>query len=349
MPERADIRSRFSALFGVPAVAYPVIDAMVTPVEQAVVLALGVDTFSADEAAAAFTAAVKDLSVLPEPYAGSGDFVRRAYERGLFSRADTGDGEKALYRIADFYLRLDLFVRAELESYRSFGVDTRRALDGWYFDAYYTRLNISRSKGPSEDAMLTLGETLSFIEKQTRQAYLTNCDCRSLAQGLYGPEPCAKPLLTCLSYHAGVNTIAHRGISKPVSKEQAKQVVLEADKAGLTHTVGAYGICNCCGDCCYVTRARARRNAEIGLYENPAGAVTWPLQTKTVKLTHSLCTRCGRCVKRCPFALFTLNNNHADADTSRCIGCGLCVNTCPSGALTLNVNSIRNKNGSLDI
>jgi Pyruvate/2-oxoacid:ferredoxin oxidoreductase delta subunit len=336
----SEAQKQFYTLFGVPPVAYPVIDAIVTPTEQAAVLALGANTFSASEAAAALKDAVKTLPVPAGPYAN--DFAGQAYRRGVFSRVDddADGGEKALYRIADFYLRLDLFVRAELESYRSFDVDTRRALDGWFFDAYYTRLNISRNKGPSEDAMLTLGETISFIDKQNRQVYLTNCDCRSLAQGLYGSEPCAKPLLTCLSYHAGVNTTAHRGISKPISKEQAKQVVLMADKAGLTHTVGAYGICNCCGDCCYVTRARARRNAEIGLYENPAGAVTWPLQTKTVKITHSLCTGCGLCTKRCPFALFTLNNTHTHVDTSRCIGCGLCVNTCPAGALSLILNPL---------
>jgi ferredoxin len=336
---------QFYELFGVPAEAYPVIDIIVTPTEQAALLALGTLPFSASEAEAAFNAAVrltspqtaKSASALPESYTASRDFAGCAYRRGVVSRTDdkVGSKETKCYRIADFYTRLDVFVRTELESYRSIGADTRRAIDAWYFDTYYEGLEISRDKIPSEDAVLTLDETLGFIEKQDRQVYLTYCDCRSLAQGLYGSKACGKPTLTCLSYRAGVNSFAHRGISKPVSKERAKEVVRDADQAGLMHTVGVSGICNCCGDCCYVTRARARRNAEIGLYENPAGALTWPRKTKTVRTDPNVCTSCGFCVKRCPFGLFTLDNNHAKVNASHCVGCGLCVNTCPSGALTL--------------
>jgi Pyruvate/2-oxoacid:ferredoxin oxidoreductase delta subunit len=309
-------QARFCELFGVPCIgaARKHIDLIVTPLEQEVLLALGHESFTAEDA---------------DRIGGAG-FTAKAYRRGVVSLEGTGPR----YRAADFYTRLEIFAVAEPELYRSLDTEDQRKIDEWYFDAYYKGLEIRPDALPTADAVLTLAETLAFIEGEKRQAYLVNCDCRSLAAGAVPHESvCGKPLEVCISFRDGPNSNAHRGISRAVTKAEAKQAAIYADKAGLIHTANQNTVCNCCADCCYLSRARRRRNGELGT--EAGGAVIWPRQTKRVAVAASLCSRCGLCTKRCPFGLFSLEGGTVSARAELCVGCGLCANTCPSGALEL--------------
>lgn len=320
MEERAVSRRRFCDIFGVPEIpaALDTIDIMVTPEEQDAVIAL-TGTFGST---ALFSPEDADR-------VGGTGFTARAYRRGVFSLEDDGSH----YRIGDYYTRLEIFAVAEADLYLGLKTEQRRELDAWYFDAYYKRLAIRHDAAPTADAVLTLGEAIEFIESEQRQAYLVNCDCRSLAAGAaLAGAVCGKPLEVCISFRGGANSLAHRGISKPVSKAEAKQVVINADRSGLMHTVNENTICNCCADCCYLSRARRRRNGELG-----AGAVSWPRQTKRVAADASRCSGCALCTERCPFSLFSLEGETVSVRAESCIGCGLCVNTCPSGALELEL------------
>ncbi|MDR2073692.1 MAG: 4Fe-4S binding protein [Spirochaetaceae bacterium] len=307
-------RQRFCELFSVPDIpaALETIGIVVTPQEQDAVLALGSGSFTAEDAGSV----------------GGPDFVVNAYQRGVCSL------EGPRYRIADYYTRLEIFAVAEFEAYRGLKVEYQRDLGAWYFDAYYKRLSIRGNAPPTLDAVLSLQETLDFIENEKRQAYLVRCDCRSLAAGA-APEGgiCEKPLEVCISFRHGPNSPAHRGISRAVSKAEAKQAVMDADRAGLMHTANETSICNCCTDCCYLSRARRRRHRELGGDRITA----WPLQTKSAVLNASNCLSCAACVSRCPFGLFSLKEGKLSLRTEYCAGCGLCVNTCPGGALELRV------------
>ncbi|MDR2742844.1 MAG: 4Fe-4S binding protein [Treponema sp.] len=318
--------SGFFHCFAVPDTAYPVIDIIVRRDEQKILYALKGRSFTAGEAAAA---AVETGGAFKQDVAGT------LYRRGLIIQTDGENEGGPHYRISDFYGRLDIFVRSELDTYRTFSEDIRRNLDRWYFSAYYSRLDIRPDKGPNAEKTLPLKETLEFAENESRQAYLALCDCRALAWGLYGRENCAKPMETCISYHSGPNTLSDMGISRPVSVDYVKEVIRDADRAGLMHRVNASGICNCCIDCCYQSRAMKRRNRTIRLYEEPAGKALWPYSAKRISVNTDNCAACGTCVKRCPFRLFTLNKSGISADTKHCAGCGLCVSTCPAKALSL--------------
>jgi Pyruvate/2-oxoacid:ferredoxin oxidoreductase delta subunit len=258
------------------------------------------------------------------------------YRRGILdiaSNCASNDMGAHRFRLSGFYTRLDVFVLSELELWRTLPRELRSALDSWYFNAYYARLPIDSSHPATEDAVLTLNETLSFIEREEREPYLVNCDCRALAQELW-TQRCEKPLETCITFKNGPNTSAHRGIARRVSKADACDVIRRADDAGLIHRANAGTICNCCMDCCYLSRAEERRNREIRFYENPLAAA-WPLQNKRVELQDARCVSCGRCVERCPRGLFEAHGGQIAVDVVRCIGCGLCVNTCMAGALSL--------------
>jgi NAD-dependent dihydropyrimidine dehydrogenase PreA subunit len=309
-------QARFRELFGVPDLkaARKHLDCVVTPLEREVILTLGRGPFTAEEA---------------DRIGGPG-FTAKAYRRGVLSL----EGSGPRYRAAGFYTRLEIFAVAEPGIYRGLEREDQREIDEWYFGAYYQGLEIRSDAPPTADAVLTLAETLDFIEGETRQAYLVNCDCRSLAAGAVPREAvCGKPLEVCISFRDGPNSNAHRGVSRPVTKAEAKQAVLRADKSGLMHTANENTICNCCADCCYLSRARKRRNRELGA--EAGGVVSWPRQTKRVTVNTARCSRCALCVKRCPFGLFSLEGGTVSVRAECCVGCGLCVNTCPGGALEL--------------
>lgn len=161
------------------------------------------------------------------------DFARSAYQRGILSLAS--DHEE-VYRLNNFYGMLDVFAISRQEVYRSFPKEVQKALDDWYFQAYLDGLDPDLTAAPTEDRVLTLDETLQFIDEQERTPYLNFCDCRSLA------GDCGMPTKTCITYRDGINTFVHRGHSQALTKEEAKDVVRQADKDGLMHTVNSNGI-----------------------------------------------------------------------------------------------------------
>jgi ferredoxin len=323
----------FYQKFGVPEAALtlidgvPVIDRMVSPLEQRTVVSLEKETFTVVD--------IADVLYLLGETTDAQNFMENAYRKGVFSATDT-EGQQ--YRVASFYERLDIFVISENPVYRSFPKATQKALDAWYFDEYYRRLTRPLSTAGksgtqllSSDNIVPLAQALERIDTDVRQLYLAPCDCRSLS------GDCGKPVTTCLSWRNGVNTFAGRGHSKPVSKETAKQIVIDAEKAGLMHTANANTICNCCNDCCYLFRAR-KRLAEEKQPQN------WPASDWVISYKSENCIGCGICSKRCYFGVFGDSTSspakspvtvHDAIHIENCVGCGICVSACPKGALQL--------------
>lgn len=244
------------------------------------------------------------------------EFIKNSYRRGIISLADEKEG---IYKVGNFYGRLDIFAISETEKYRSIPKEARKAIDGWYFDQYYDSLDKDPKVRPTEDEVLTLQETLDFIDSQDRPVYLNYCDCRSLS------GDCNMPTKTCITYKNGINTFVHRGLSEEIDKERAKEVVREADKAGLMHTANPNGICNCCDDCCYLFRGQEKRDSR-GF---------WPKSNHIVEIDKNLCVGCGLCTKRCRFKVFTKEGRDIQVDESKCVGCGICATACPVGALKM--------------
>lgn len=296
------ISQSFIQKFQVPEAAYPYLEQIFTDEEIDFVSRLDKDTFT-----------VTDISNLNIPQAE--DFLRNSYKRGIISIAEE---EKGLYKLSDFYGRLDIFSISETDTYKSFPKEGREALDSWYFEAYYNGLSQDAAVRPTPDVILPLQEVLSFIDRQDRPVYLNYCDCRSLR------GECGLPTRTCITYKDGINSFAHRGLSERIDKERAKEIVIQADKKRLMHTVNPNGICNCCGDCCYLFRGQKRRGSQ-GF---------WPETNYVIELDTASCISCGKCVRTCHFEVFS-KAEKVQADRSKCIGCGICVQGCPVKALEL--------------
>jgi ferredoxin len=297
----------FCIRFEVPVEAEPALHVLVALSEQRLIADFAEEMFTAEE--------------LGRAGLDAGDL----YRRGLVNYTDD---RAVLFKFSDFYTLLDVFVVAEPEKYRALAKETQTALDKWYFSVYFARLHLDPDARPSEDAVLTREEALERVQNEERQAYLAHCDCRVLAGGYDG---CEKPTRTCISFRSGVNTATHRGVSEPIPKSRAAQVIRDADDAGLIHTANANTICNCCTDCCYLSRARTKRDAALTARGVPF--LSWPKAVRRVRADWEKCASCGLCEERCPFHLFSVADRRVDA--ARCIGCSLCVNTCPSGALSV--------------
>ena len=293
----------FIEKFQIPEVAYSFINKIFTKEEIDFVAKVDKDIFSKQDVE-------KIISSNAE------EFIKDSYRRGVISLVDEVFGT---YKIANFYSRLDIFSIFEQEVYRSIPEEDQIAIDAWYFEAYYNGLDSNLNVRPTEDEILPLNKVLDLIDNEDRPVYLNYCDCRSLR------GECGKPTQTCITYRNGINTFAHRGLSEKIDKERAKEVVENADKKGLMHTVNSNGICNCCGDCCYLFRSQARRNS----------SGFWPKTKQVIEFDAEKCIKCGACIKRCHFDVFTKVAGHIKVDISKCVGCGICANSCPTKLLKL--------------
>jgi Pyruvate/2-oxoacid:ferredoxin oxidoreductase delta subunit len=296
--------------FAVPEAAAAAIHLFLEPAEVALIEEMDAESFAASDAVPALSAATGEGWTEASAQA----LLEEAYRRGVLRVVDEAGGR---FAVASFSERLEVMAAAQPEEYLALDAGLRAALDAWCFDEYLAGL--APEERPTSDTVATLDEALAFIDRATRPAFLNHCDCRVLA------GHCAHSTRTCITFRDGVNTLARRGWSEPLSKAQAKEVVRRANADGLMQTLSDDGICNCCSDCCYLFRAEEARRS----------GVRWPLSRALAAVDSSLCALCGECVERCPFAVFALDEDELVSTVDRCRGCGLCAETCPADAIAM--------------
>ena len=300
--------------FEVPQAAAALLDRFLAADEVLLIEALDSAEFSVQDAVVALEAATRE----PWPVQRVDELLRSAYRRGVLELVDD---TFTCYRLGTFYGRLSVFVVSQPDTYLALPAETRSALDAWCFGTYVGGLG--HEERPTSDRVLTLAQTLEFIDTSQRPIWLNRCDCRTLA------GDCGKPTDTCVTFKSGINTLSHRGWSRPLSKTEAKAVVTRANKVGLMQTVNDNGICNCCSDCCYLFRAQAARGT----------GRAWPLAEQVAAFDADVCTACLACVRRCPFEVFELVDGRVVQHAELCRGCGLCVDACRFGALEMRTET----------
>jgi len=195
-------------------------------------------------------------------------------------------------------------------------------------------------EAPAVHRVIPIGEAIPFdlevfpyeraseLLEDAKSWGVRNCICR-VQQRLVG-KGCDRPIENCLVFAPIEGAFDHSKVDRAITKEEALQILLEAEEAGLVHSTGNYRdqhyyICNCCTCCCGVLRSVA----EFGV---PTTAVRSDFHTV---VDAELCIGCGDCLERCQFDALSLPDDICVVDYARCVGCGLCATVCPTGALYL--------------
>ena len=161
-----------------------------------------------------------------------------------------------------------------------------------------------------------------------------HCHCRQRQKILGNPLAANTPTFNCFTFGKSArHTVAH-GFAKRVTKEQAFEILKEAQAAGLVHkayhpgsdeTKSETSLCKCDKHCCE-TLAVWRKGA-------------LPLVNSTFHLARvdpDVCLGCGTCEEKCPTEAITIGDmSVAEVNGECCFGCGVCARFCPSGAISL--------------
>ena len=156
------------------------------------------------------------------------------------------------------------------------------------------------------------------------------CYCRHHGE-LLG-NPCTKPKDVCLAFGANARYLIERGFARQITREEARDVLERAEKAGLIHCSSNTSkridfICNCCD--CHCGIVKSFKDAAV-----PSMAA---LSSFVVAVEAGECVACDACLERCQIEALSMSGDAIVADEARCVGCGLCVSACPTGALRLEL------------
>ncbi len=117
-----------------------------------------------------------------------------------------------------------------------------------------------------------------------------------------------------------------------ITREQALQIMEEAEKEGLVHTT--YNVmdaplgfmCSCCSCCCGIQRGLREFHAPYSLARS----------NYLARIDQESCIACGTCKEeRCPMEAIVEEDGRYRVVEKRCIGCGVCIVTCPSESIKL--------------
>ncbi len=166
------------------------------------------------------------------------------------------------------------------------------------------------------------------IVESARAWGVRDCICR-VQQKMLG-KGCDRPVEICLNLAPVEGAFDGSESTRAISKEEALQLLRQAEEAGLVHTTGNFRdghfyICNCCPCCCAVLRGMTEYHVPNAVAHSGFLAA----------VDADECIACGECVERCPFTALALPEDVAQVDEARCVGCGVCTVTCPTGAIRL--------------
>lgn len=192
------------------------------------------------------------------------------------------------------------------------------------------RIITVESELPNETEIYSYERLSELIDKENCFSAAT-CYCRH--HKYLVDDPCkieGLPQHSCLLLGEAADYAIDRGFGKRITREEAHDIVLLSEKAGLMHNVGNYSdkaffVCNCCGCCCEFLATTKRIQNNIMLeYAN-----------FLVVADEDTCTGCGDCIERCQMEALSLAEDLISIDEKLCFGCGNCVSACPTESLSM--------------
>jgi electron transport complex protein RnfB len=192
-----------------------------------------------------------------------------------------------------------------------------------------TRTIVIKQEIHGKTTVLPYDEVMKLIDK-TEYIAAGTCVCRH--QGDLLDRPCDKPKDNlCMIFGPSAQFAQSYGFVNLISKEEARQRIDEAEKAGLVHNYANSQdryidlLCNCCGCHCFLLRAAKRSPL-------PSQFV---IANWVINIDDDACVGCGACIDRCWMHALKMDGDLVMRDFIRCIGCGICRYVCPSDAMKL--------------
>jgi Na+-translocating ferredoxin:NAD+ oxidoreductase subunit B len=175
----------------------------------------------------------------------------------------------------------------------------------------------------------TYDQVKTYIETYEPLA-VTTCYCRHQAKLVDEADHCGKPDDVCMQFGLGAQYIIDRGMGRKISKDEAYDILLRSEEAGLVHAT--YNrqeidfLCNCCSCHCVMIK-KALSYPKPGRMMNSGFTPVWE---------EARCTACEVCLDRCPMTALAMGENDIPVlNADRCIGCGICASGCPVGAIAM--------------
>lgn len=169
----------------------------------------------------------------------------------------------------------------------------------------------------------------SELIESARSWGVRDCICRVQRQ-LIG-QGCEHPLEVCLVFAPVEGAFDHSQVDRPISKEEALEILRQSEEAGLVHTAGNYRdqhnyICNCCTCSCGILRGISEFGIPTAVARSEFHAA----------VDAELCSACEDCLPRCQFRALSISEDLVcNVDYAHCVGCGVCTTVCSTGALHL--------------
>ena len=192
-----------------------------------------------------------------------------------------------------------------------------------------TRTIVIKQEIHGKTTVLPYEEVMKLIDK-TEYIAAGTCVCRH--QGDLLDRPCDKPKDNlCMIFGPSAQFAQSYGFVNLISREEARQRIDEAEKAGLVHNYANSQdryidlLCNCCGCHCFILRAAKRSPL-------PSQFV---IADWVISIDDDACFGCGACIDRCWMQALKMDGDLVMRDFNRCIGCGMCRYVCPSDAMKL--------------
>ena len=173
-------------------------------------------------------------------------------------------------------------------------------------------------------------EEIGSIVNATTKIAVAHCPCRMSAK-ILGRTDCRHSLEVCIKYDDMAEFVISRGLARQVSKDEARNILINCEKEGLVHMVdNAQGqikhTCNCCGHYCWNVGIIRRRKIPRDILM----AVYFIRETDL-----DACIGCGACAEICPVNAVVMADERPVADQDWCIGCSVCAVSCPTGAISI--------------
>lgn len=214
-------------------------------------------------------------------------------------------------------------------------------------DKMYSHTNVLPLNASVEEegktTVMPIDLIFEAIDKAEYIAQMNHCICRSAHQCEHFDKDTG-----CLFFNMAGVTAVKNGLAKPVTKDEAKQHVLEARDQGLMgqalyieleQLIWGFRndkmeefmeICFCCPCCCVAMDVC--RNGDRSIKNRFSGSGF------TMVANHDNCTGCGKCISICPQKIITKREDgKVVIDQDHCMGCGFCKTQCEHDALELKM------------